>query len=192
MNHRIYLAVFMLCCAAYKLPVRATAVENSDAEANVSEPNCEMPPADAAMSASNSAVSRPHKNVEWFHGVGVKNGKFDTGFRRNALNMPKKLDEKELSNPTFSPGIQKIIDEADKTIKDFDKATLNTVNVPLKTLGIEAESAKIRPMNDGVGLGISIKLDKEHKTKSQQKEKNEVYEMISPHQSNDASPVQSH
>lgn len=177
MHYKIYLSALLLCLTVFPRQIYANApvdpalsagtkVLSSKETESIPEASADVPPKNA----------QPSKTTEWFHGVGVKNGKFDTGFRREKRNGLQTLEVKESSGITLPSGVQKIVDEAERTIEDIDKATLNTVNAPLKTLGLEAESAKIRPIHDGVGLGISIKLDK--KNKSSKKDKNEIYEAL--------------
>lgn len=118
-----------------------------------------------------------------FEGIGNKD-KIDSGFTKETK---KKRVAQEGNNGVRLPQkVQDVVDKAGEIIDDIDESTLNAVNKPLHQLGLEAESAKLRPKSGGVGLGISIDLDKnkkkEVKSEKEQKEgsRKKVYELISP------------
>ena len=81
--------------------------------------------------------------------------------------------------------MQKFVDGAGKTIKQINQKALDVVKKPFSWVGLEAESAKLRPANGGVGLGVSIKLDKRKKANSADKRPSasnsqEFYDLIKP------------
>ncbi|MGI6075279.1 MAG: hypothetical protein ACOYD9_02780 [Pyramidobacter sp.] len=160
-----------LCCAFIAaFPHSAVALSSAFSDGNKLALQEEaMPPSPAT----------PRKKVVTFGGVGTKTGAFDTGFRREKIEAKKTLDEEKPEGIQLSPGLQKIVDDADQAIKDLDEATLNAVSAPLKALGLEAESAQLRPAHGGVNLGISIKLDKQKKS-AHKKEKSALYDLAVP------------
>lgn|GEM_PF-2573425 len=178
-------ALFLICSSL------SAAFAVSDHSVTAATTPCVPAAADQNHQQSPSKpVQLPH-----FKGVGNAHGKVDTRSlcEEKPLKFPE--DKERQSGIKFSPEIQKFIDRAGKKIKDFDEATLNAVQAPLGLLGVEAESAKIRPSHGGVGLGISIKLDKKRKNAEnkseaapERHEKNELYELLAPQNSGTRSP----
>lgn len=132
---------------------------------------------------------RSKQTVIEFQGVGSKDGKIDSALYSENVKGGT-IEEEKQSSIELPSGVQKVVDGAGKTLKHIDSATLDTVNNSLKFLNVEAESAKIRPMDGGIGLGISIKLDKgkklpeaedgKSKEKSKEEANKEVYGLILP------------
>lgn len=123
------------------------------------------------------------RNLPKFKGVGSKNGKFDTGFRKETKKHS--IMEEESSGISLPSGVQNVVDRAGEILDDIDESTLNTVKGPLQALGLEAESAQLRPSGGGVGLGISIRLDKKKKTEQSEKDQKDksrkkVYTLLGP------------
>lgn len=130
-----------------------------------------------------------------FKGVGNKNGKLETGFCKENSDYKRALkDEKEGGGVELPEGLQDVVNNAERLLKNIDDGTLKAVSTPLSLLGLEAEKARIRPMNGGIGLGVSINLEKKKKkdgdpsgsadvpppSASTKKENERVYELISP------------
>lgn len=152
-------------------------------------------PAPAEESQNHRRSSAGPAQLPHFKGVGNAHGKVETGFVREEKSHELLEDKEQQSGIKFSPGIQKFVESAGKTIKDIDEATLNAVQAPLGLLGIEAESARIRPSHGGVGLGVSIKLDKkknhaenENEAAPARHEENELYELLAPQNGGPRSP----
>lgn len=146
-----------------------------------------IPHVPAAESQDHHRSSPEPAQLPRFKGVGNAHCKVETGFVREEKSREFLEDKDRQSGIKFSPGIQKFVESAGKTITDLDEATLNAVQAPLGLLGIEAESARIRPAHGGVSLGISIKLDKKKKLAENNDEtaparhgKNEFYELLAP------------
>lgn len=137
----------------------------------------------AAKNDESKKKGTTKKEPYTFKGIGNKD-KIDSGFTKETK---KKRVAQEGNNGVRLPQkVQDVVDKAGEIIDDIDESTLNAVNKPLHQLGLEAESAKLRPKSGGVGLGISIDLDKnkkkEVKSEKEQKEgsRKKVYELISP------------
>ncbi|MCI6261531.1 MAG: hypothetical protein MR616_10345 [Pyramidobacter sp.] len=170
--------VFFLVCASFSA---ALAVPDNSVTATT------IPSVPAATAQNHHRSSPEPAQLPRFKGVGNAHGKVETGFVREETSHEFLEDKEQQSGIKFSPGIQKFAESAGKTITDLDEATLNAVQAPLGLLGIEAESARIRPAHGGVSLGISIKLDKKKKLAENNDEtaparhgKNEFYELIAP------------
>ncbi|WP_302294936.1 hypothetical protein [Pyramidobacter piscolens] len=154
-----------------------------------------IPHVPAAESQDHHRSSPEPAQLPHFKGVGNAHGKVETGFVREEKSREFLEDKDRQSGIKFSPEIQKFVERAGKTITDIDEATLNAVQAPLGLLGIEAESARIRPSHGGVGLGISIKLDKK-KEHAENKNgaaparhgENELYELLAPQNDGPHSP----
>lgn len=164
-------------------------------DASVTATTVPQAPAPAAEDQNHRRSSAGPAQLPRFKGVGNAHGKVETGFVREEKSHDLLEDKEQQSGIKFSPGIQKLVDNAGKTIKDIDEATLNAVQAPLGLLGIEAESARIRPSHGGVGLGISIKLDKKKKHAENENEAaparhegNELYELLAPQNGGTHSP----
>lgn len=143
-----------------------------------------LPPHASSAQERRKISSAPEK-LPHFKGIGNANGKVDTGFIREEKYRKPLEDEENQSGIKLPPGLQKFVDNAGKTIKELDEATLRAVNASLDFLGIEAESAKIRPTNGGIGLGVSIKLDRSKKPAgnspaSAGSERSALYEVLTP------------
>ncbi len=157
----------VLCCALFAEP-RGAAASSSDCSNGRALP----PPNENLRRKTATAPLPPRQNPPFtFEGVGSKTGRFDTGFRRENPRLKKNDDEEKPSGIELSPALQKILDDADHAIEKIDEATLDAVNVPLKALGLEAESAELRPSHGGVNLDISIKLHRQKKLKEEKGEK---------------------
>lgn len=169
----------VLCCALFAEP-RGAAASSSDCSNGRALP----PPNKNLRRETATAPLPPRQNPPvTFKGVGSKTGWFDTGFRRENPRLKKNYDEEKPSGIELSPALQKILDDADHVIEKIDEATLDAVNVPLKALGLEAESAELRPSHGGVNLDISIKLHRQKNSKKK-KERNELYQLVTPQGAN--------
>ena len=141
---------------------------------------------DPRQEKKKSSTARTVRN---FKGIGNKYGTTDSGFDKKD-GIPEKVDlnKRKREGITLSPGMQRFADGAGRTLKQIDKKVLDVVEEPFKWLGLEAESAKIRPMHSGVGLGVSINLDKRKKNAkaeaaSAKSDSQEFYDLIKPHES---------
>ncbi len=112
-----------------------------------------------SLHAEEAQPEASENTVIQFQGVGNKSAEIDPKLYASEVHGGRIQGEKE-STITLSPGMQKVVDGAGKTIKNIDSTMLDSVNHALQLLHLEAENAKIRPRDSGVGLGISIKLNK--------------------------------
>ncbi len=112
-----------------------------------------------ALSADESTSKPSEKNVIQFQGVGNKNSEVDPKLYASDVSGGQIEEERE-STISLSPGMQKFVDGAGNTIKNINDSMRDSINNALQLLHIEAESTKLKATDGGVGLGISIKLDK--------------------------------
>ena len=124
--------------------------------------------------------------VKDFDGIGNRDGAFDYGLKKvNHKEIASDVNSKKKEGIKLSPGMQKFADGAGKTLKNIDKAVFGVVKEPFRWLGLEAESAKIRPSHGGVGLGVSIKLHRDKKVQvgdglHKNDDSQEFYDLIKP------------
>lgn len=140
------------------------------------------PPATGAEANKNLRSSR--SRVLDFKGIGRKGAPPDTGFRHEISTAPD-LNADEDEGIKLSPGMQKIADGAGRTLKNINNAVLDTVRKPFELFGLDAESAKMKPSHGGVGLDVSINLEKKKKdaAKADSTKKNdsqEFYDLLKP------------
>lgn len=176
----LILPVVLCCACALLAEPRGAAASSSDCSNGRA-----LPPPNKNLRRETATAPLPLRQNPpvTFKGVGSKTGRFDTGFRRENPRLKKNDDEEKPSGIELSPALQKIVDDADHVIEKIDEATLDAVNVPLKALGLEAESAELRPSHGGVNLDISIKLHRQKNSKKK-KEKNELYQLVTPQGAN--------
>jgi len=130
--------------------------------------------------------NHPARKVQNFKGIGIPNGSVDTGFvKTDNITQRGTVAPEKQGSIKLSPGMQKFVDGAGKTIKNINQKALDIVKKPLSMVGLEAESAKLRPAHGGVGLGVSIKLNKNKKSVSgdqapSSSNSQEFYDLIKP------------
>lgn len=144
------------------------------------ETDARAPSSSAYAPRAGDARSRVYD----FEGVGRRDGVLETGFERKTPETPD-LDEKDGDGIVLSQGMRKFAEGAGKAIKNINEAALSVVSKPLGLLGLEAESAKLRPVDGGVGLGVSIKLDKKKKDAAKKSgedgdDSRELYDLLRP------------
>ncbi len=136
------------------------------------------------LRADEAETMASEKNVIQFQGVGNKSTEVDPKLYSSEVHGGKIEPEKQ-STIKLSDGAQKLADDAGRTIKNIDNTMLDSVNHALHLLHLEAESAKLRPKDGGVGLGISINLDKGKKqeepgAKASQSDSEVLYDALRP------------
>ncbi len=144
-----------------------------------------------AFCADGEQPKSTEKTVIQFQGVGSKSTEVDPKLYKSEVHGGRVEEEKQ-STIKLSGGAQKLADDAGRTIKNIDNTMLDSVNHALHLLHLDAESAKLRPKDGGVGLGISINLDKGKKQdekdggEASQSDSEALYDVLrptdSPHQ----------
>lgn len=144
-------------------------------------------PAGQTPAALQPRVKEPSESeslhtIKKFPGVGQYNNPA-AGVHEQEKAAKPDLDEHKQEGvklPRFAEDIGKKLNELDKTV-------LDVVEEPFKWLGLEAESAKLRPSGGGVGLNVSINLDKKKGDKAGEKppaksDSSEFYDLIKPNE----------
>lgn len=138
------------------------------------------------------AVSQPHVNesseskslqtVKKFPGVG-RHDSPDMGIHEQEKIAKPDLNQEGQEGIKLPP----LVENIGKSLKKVDESVLDVVEEPFKWLGLEAESAKLRPSGGGVGLDVSINLNKNKGDKSSKKspaksDSSEFYDLIKPNE----------
>ena len=153
MRHCTVNYIILSAAAAWNILICTAAA----AEVTAIKPDPSRVPVVSSPASNNprqeKKLSSPARTVRNFKGIGNKYGTTDSGFDKKD-GIPEKVDlnKRKREGITLSPGMQRFADGAGRTLKQIDKKVLDVVEEPFKWLGLEAESAKIRPMHSGVGL----------------------------------------